>query len=207
MRTVRLATTAFVFAALFAISAFAQATPSATAGRIMFINTLAFDAKDGIGKYSTAMTGLENEFKPLATEITTMRARYQTLVTEVKAIEDKINAATSAVPINKEDLRKQYIAKGEEAQNLEVQIKRKAEDGKARFERRQAEVMGPIMKDIANAIQDFAREKGYAAILDSAKLDNAGLLPAYDDTKADATREFITYYNARKASTATTPRP
>ena len=55
------------------------------------------------------------------------------------------------------------------------------------------------MKDIGNAIQEFARQKGYAAILDSSKLDSSGLLLAYDDTKADVTKEFIVYYNARTA--------
>lgn len=207
MRTVRLIVIAFVSAGLFAISAFGQATQPAAPVKVMFINTLAFDAKDGISRYSAAMTALENEFKPVETDINTMKARYQTLAGEVKSIEDKLNAANSAVPINKEDLRKQYIAKGDEAQNLEIQIKRKAEDGKARYERRQAEVMGPIMKDIAGAMQDFAKQKGYAAILDAAKLDNAGLLLAFDETKADVTKEFITYYNTRPASTTTTTRP
>ena len=207
MRTVRLTAVGFIFAALFAVSAFAQAPQTGAPAKVMFINTLAFDAKDGIVKYSNAMTALENEFKPVETELNTLKARYTTLATEVKGIEDKINAPTSAVPINKEELRRQYIAKGEEAQNLEVTIKRKAEDGKAKFERRQGEVMGPIMRDIANAIQDFAKQRGYAVILDSAKLDNAGLLLAFDETKADVTKEFITFYNTKTPTTATTAKP
>lgn len=207
MRTVRLTALGFIFAALFAVSAFAQTPAGAAPAKVMFINTLAFDSKEGIVKYSNAATALENEFKPVETEINTLRARYTTLATEIKGIEDKLNAPASAVPINKEDLRKQYIAKGEEAQNLEITIKRKAEDGKAKYERRQAEIMGPIMQDIARSIQEFAKQKGYAVILDSAKLDNAGLLLAFDETKADVTKEFITYYNTKAPTTATTTRP
>jgi Skp family chaperone for outer membrane proteins len=208
MRTVRLTALGFIFAALFAVSAFAQVPATAAPAKVMFINTLAFDdAKAGIAKYSNAMTALENEFKPVETELNTMKARYGTLANEVKGIEDKLNAPTSAVPINKEELRKQYIAKGDEAANLEIQIKRKAEDGKAKFERRQTEVMQPIMQDIARAIQDFAKQKGYAVILDAAKLENAGVLLAFDETKADVTKEFIIFYNTRTPTTATTAKP
>lgn len=199
MKTLRLTAAAFAIATFFAVSALAQ-TP-APALKIMFINTVAFDGKDGITKYSAAMTGLENEFKPVETELKGLQAKYQTLVAEAKALEAKLTSATT-VPINVDEVRGQYAAKGDEIQNLELQVKRKNEDAKSKFERRQAEVLGPLMKDIANAIQDFAKQKGYDVILDSAKLDNSSLLLAFNEAKADVTKEFIAFYNARPATAA-----
>jgi hypothetical protein len=49
MRTFRLIAVSFIFAAIFAVSAFAQA-PAAD-GKVGLINSLAFDDKEGITKY------------------------------------------------------------------------------------------------------------------------------------------------------------
>ena len=67
--------------------------------------------------------------------------------------------------------------------------------------------MGPIRAEIGKALQDFANQKGYALILDAAKLDGAGLILAFDAAKVDVTKEFITFFNARPATTATTTTP
>lgn len=208
MRTVRLTAISFVFAALFAVSAFAQgATTPATPAKVMFINTLAFEDKDGIKRYATTMTALENEFKPLMTELNTGRTRYATLQGEVKGLQDKLSApANSAVPIKREDLEKQFITKSDELTALETDMKRKAEDGNKRLERRRAEMLGPIMEDIGRAMQEFAKKNGYDVILDAAKLEQSGVLLAFD-AKADVTKEFITFYNARPASTAAVTKP
>jgi hypothetical protein len=50
------------------------------------------------------------------------------------------------------------------------------------------------------AMQSFAKEKGYAVILDGTKLEEAGILMAFDE-KHDVTKEFIAFYNARPAGT------
>ncbi len=44
-------------------------------------------------------------------------------------------------------------------------------------------------------------------ILDAAKLEGAGLILAVDLPKVDVTKDFITFYNARPATTATTATP
>ena len=89
---------------------------------------------------------------------------------------------------------------------LEIQVKRKQEDGKAKYERRYQQVVGPVFSDIVKALNDFARQKGYAVILDGAKLEESGLLMGFDD-KYDVTKDFIVFYNARPAGTATTATP
>jgi len=68
-------------------------------------------------------------------------------------------------------------------------------------------VMGPILQDIGRAMDDFAKQKGFALILDAAKLEGAGLILAVDLAKVDVTKEFITFFNARPATTATTAAP
>lgn len=181
----------------FAVAASAQTAPL----KIVVINTLEFDGKDGIVKYTNAMTALENEFKPLDAELKTMATKYENLAKELKVIQDQIAAKT--VPVNEQAAN----AKFEEYQNLEVQIKRKQEEGKERFQRRQPQLLGPIQQDIGKAMQEFAQAKGYDLILDASALDQQKILLAYLPNKVDVTKEFITFYNARPATAATASTP
>jgi Skp family chaperone for outer membrane proteins len=191
----------FIFAAITAVSAFGQAAQPAAPFRMAVIDTGAFDTKEGITRYSTAMNALEAEFKPLETEIQGLVTKYNTLGAEIKKLQDQ--AAAGTVPID----QKTAAAKVEEYQTLELTIKRKQEDAKARAARREPAVMGPIRQEIGKALQDYATQKGYAMILDAAKLDGAGLILAFDAAKVDVTKDFIAFFNARPATTATTTTP
>lgn len=201
MRRVSVFVACLMFAAFFSVSAFGQAQPAAPV-KIVVINTAAFDSKDGIVKFTNAMTALENELKPLQTELDGLVSRYNTLGKEIQTLQ--ANAAkTPAVPID----QKAATAKVEEYQSLELTIKRKQEDGKRRYETRQPQVLGPIQAEIGKALDEFARQKGYAMILDASKLDGAGLILAVDLAKVDVTKEFITFFNARPAGTASAATP
>jgi Skp family chaperone for outer membrane proteins len=203
MRRISVFAAIFAFAALFSVSAFAQGAANAAGGpKIVVINTLAFDGKDGIGRYNNAMDSLDKEFAPVQTKIQGMVTRYNTLGQEIKKIQDAASAP-GAPPINQKDAE----TKVTEYQNLEKSIKREQEDAKASFERRQAQVMGPLLQDIGKAMQDYANQKGYDLILDAAKLDNANLILAFNPAKVDVTKDFITFYNARPAGAATTAAP
>jgi Skp family chaperone for outer membrane proteins len=195
---IRLAAASFIFAAIFAVSAFAQpaAQPGASV-KVVFINTSLFEAKDGITKYTTALSALGREMEPLRSEIRTMVTRFETLEKELAQTQTQINAAT---PATRASLEKQYVAKRDEYQTLEINIKRKQEDGKARFERRQAELLTPVQQDIARVMQDFGKQRGYSVIIDVTKL--AGAILVYDDAKADVTKEFIAFYNSRPGAAA-----
>jgi Skp family chaperone for outer membrane proteins len=191
-----------IFVASCAVSASAQVGQTGGNIRIVVINTSAFDAKDGITKYINAMNALDKEFAPMQTEIQGLVSRYNTLGAEIKKIQDSANAPTP-VPIDQNSA----TAKVEEFKNLETTIKRKQEDGKAKFERRQSEVLGPVLQDIAKAMDEFGKQKDYALILDATKLDSAGLILAVNAARVDVTKEFIAFYNARPAGTATTTAP
>ncbi|HEY8563207.1 MAG TPA: OmpH family outer membrane protein [Pyrinomonadaceae bacterium] len=195
MKTFRLFAVSVFFAAIFAVSALAQ---TAAAGKIGLINTQAFDDdKAGITKYVTALNSLETEFKPTFTELQTLGTRIQALEKEIQGYRDIIQKG-GKIPISDADLNK----KVEDYDKSVREYKYKEEQAKASYQRREAVVMGPLRQDIGNAIQEFTKKNGYTLMLDVAKLDGAGLILGLDET-ADVTKAFITFYNARPATTAT----
>lgn len=204
MKMIRLFAVSVFFAAILSVSVFAQTSPAQPAsGKIAVINTYLFgDEKAGITKYISAVNALNTEFKPLDTELQTLVARYQTLSKEIQTLRDQATANNGKVPIDE----KAAQAKVDEAEKLERDIKFKQEDAKAKFEKRQQTVLGPIMQDIYKAVQEFSKQKGYMMILDIGKMADADIVMALDE-KADVTKDFITFYNARPATTATTSTP
>jgi Skp family chaperone for outer membrane proteins len=188
-----------VAVAFFAVSTFAQTGTASTAGnaKIVVIDTGAFgDDKAGITKYRNAMKSLDTEFATVQNDLTTTANRITTLQKEIQTLQDQ--AAGGKVPVD----QKSAQTKVDQYQTLSTDFKRKQEDAKARFDRRQAQVMGPIMQDIFKAMQDFATQKGYDMILDAVKLDAQQMILAFIPSKVDVTRDFITFYNSRPASTA-----
>lgn len=203
MKRVSLFIISLVFAAFFTVSAAAQnggaAQPSPV--KIGIINTFAFgDEKAGITKYVNALKAVNTEFNPTQTELDTMSNKLNTLAKEIQVFRDQ--AATGKVPIDEKTVQ----AKVDEAEKLQRDIKFKQEDAKARYEKRQQAVIGPVMQDIGKALQDFAKQKGFTLLFDIAK-DEVGLLLAIGDEKIDVTKDFITFYNTRPATTATTASP
>jgi Skp family chaperone for outer membrane proteins len=154
--------------------------------RIGVISTLAFDNENsGIKKYTNAMKKLDSEFTPDNTELQSMVAKYENLKKEIQTLENQPNANGST-----------YQTKKDEYGKLERDIKFKQEDAKARFDSRRAALLGPVMQDIGKAIQEFIKQKGYTMILDLAKMTEADIF-LKTPPEADATREFIAFYNKR----------
>lgn len=198
MKTFRLIAAGFFFAAIFAVSTFAQ-TAAAGAGKIAVIDTGAFGvAKEGINKYITAQTTLDNEFKPVQTELQGMVTRIQALEAELK----KLQQASQNPSVPAAGGAASFQTKYEEYEKMGREYKFKEEDAKTRYERRRGVVLGPISQDISKAMQEFAKQKGYTMILDGGRLFENGFILAMGDEKVDVTKEFITFYNARPAGTA-----
>jgi len=197
MRKFNIAALGLLFAAFFAVSAFAQA-PAAN-GKIGLVDTGAFfDDKPGAGipKLKNAVSSVNAEFKTVNDELTTLNTQHQQKVDEYNKLKG------SAVPTKPEDLE----AKATAIQDLETTMKRKQEDAKARYDRRMGQVVDPINSDIVKAMTEYAKSKGFAIILDGAKLEQAGVLLGFDD-KYDVTKDFITYYNGRSPGTTATTNP
>ncbi len=199
MKTFRFIAVNFIFAAVFAVSASAQDA------KIGLVNTFAFDdTKAGITKLVAASNSLEAEFKTSTTELETMYKRSQSLQGEIKTIQDQL--ADPKYPGDKTKLQATGQAKADELEKLGRDFKFKQEDLKARLESRRQVVVGPIYQDVMKAMQEYAVKNGYAVIFDGAKLEEAGILIAFQN-KYDVTKDFITFYNARPATTATTAKP
>ena len=196
MKSLRLIITGLLFTVVCAVSVFAQTT--APTGKIGLIDTRFFDnGKDGITKYSAAMDSLIKEFEVENNAMKAMLTKLQALEKEIATLREQISKPNS--PIKPETVN----AKIEEYDKLTREFKFKQEDGKARFARREQVVMTPIRQDIGKAINEFAKQKGFALILDVAKIADSGLVLAADE-KVNLTQEFIKYYNARPATAATT---
>jgi Skp family chaperone for outer membrane proteins len=192
-----------ILAALFAVSGFAQGNPPAAGatgtGKIGLINLQEFaDEKGGIAKFKTALTNFNKEFEPSITKLQTMNTKREALAKEINTMQQQQQAA-SGVPIKPETLQ----AKIEEYQNLEINMKREQEDLKRRQDTRYPVVVGPIFGDILKALNEYAKQKGYAVILDGAKLEQADILLGFDE-KYNVTKDFIAFYNTRPAGTAAT---
>jgi Skp family chaperone for outer membrane proteins len=193
MKTVRLIAVSVVFAAIFAVSALAQ-TPT-TGNKVGLISSYDFaDPTNGIKKYVTAMTTLQTEFKPVETELQTLATKIQVLQKELEALQKQLQEGK--VPVNQVTVN----TKSEEYEKMVREFKFKEEDAKARYQRREAAVLTPIRQDIGNAIQEFTKKNGYVVIIDISK-DNTGMFLGLDEA-ADVTKAFITFYNARPATTA-----
>lgn len=194
MMTARLIVLTHMVAAALAVSAAAQGA-KAPAIKIVFINTNAFQAKDGITKYTKAIDLAIGEPGPAYAEMKAIRAKMEALAKESNEIGDRLD---SSPPYYETDgLTRRLLAKIDELVALDIEFNHKEQDAKAEFERRKNEVLTPIMKDIDRAIQEFAKQRGYSVILDAAKLDTA--IVCYDTEKADVTLDFIAFYNARPA--------
>ncbi len=210
MNTFRLIAACFVFAAVFAISGFAQTTGAAqTVGvsKIVVVDTTLFGGTDekgtgGIAKYVSAFNALNGEFAVVQKDLDDTAAKLQTMQKEIQTLQATA-AAGNTIPIKQEAAQ----AKVDAFQALQVDYKRKQEDAKAKYERRQEQIMGPVMQDIGKALQAFTTQKGYGIVFDSAKLFNANVILGLDESKVDVTKEFIIFYNTRPGTTATTVVP
>jgi Skp family chaperone for outer membrane proteins len=184
MKVFCIAVAAVAFAA-FTILAQTQTRP-ATPANIAIIDSSAFsDEKNGIARVMAAMQQLDTKFQPLRTEIRGMRERLSTMRSDLqkkRAIQDAQTTAQQA----------------EEADRLEIQIKRKAEDAQASYQRESVALLDPLQKDIATALTAYAQSKGITLLLDANRVPII-----YAASSLDITNEFIADYNRTHPATVT----
>jgi len=200
MRVFRISLAAIVFAA-FAILAHTQtrpaANPAAPATRpaaapanIAVIDSAAFgDPKAGIARVMTAMQALEAKFQPLRTELRGMRDRLTTMRAD---IEKKRSIQDARMTKQQAD----------EADRLELQIKRKAEDAQASYGKESLATLEPLQKDIATALTAYSQAKGISLLID---LNRVPVI--YAASNLDITKDFIADYNRTHPATGAPARP
>ena len=194
MKVFRISIAATVFAA-FAILAYTQTRPAANPGapanrpaaapvNIAIIDSTAFsDDKAGITRVMNAMRALEAKFQPLRNELRGMRDRLNTMRADIdkkRSIQDQRMTAQQV----------------EEADRLEVQIKRKAEDAQASYQKESLASLDPLQKDIAEALRAYSQAKGISLLIDINRVP-----VIYAASTLDITKDFIADYNRTHPAT------
>ena len=134
-----------------------------------------------------AMKQLDAKFQPVRAEIRTMRDKLNTMRSDLqkkRAIQEPKLTAQQA----------------DEADRLEVQIKRKAEDAQASYQRESLATLEPLQKDIANALTAYAQAKGLTLVIDANRVPII-----YAATSLDITKDFIADYNRTHPAGAGAP--
>ena len=191
MKVFLIAVAAVAFAAVTILAQTQTRPAAATPANIAIIDSSAFsDEKNGIARVMAAMQQIETKFQPLRAEIRGMRERLNTMKTDLQKKRGIQDAATTA-------------KQAEEAERLEVQIKRKAEDAQASYQRESLAVLDPLQKDIGNALTAYAQSKGITLLFDANRVPII-----YAASNLDITKEFIADYNrTHPATTAPAPAP
>lgn len=152
---------------------------------IAVIDSSAFsDDKQGIARVMNAMRQIEAKFLPLRTELRGMRDRLNTLRTDLQKKQAIQDARTTA-------------QQADQADQLEIQIKRKAEDAQSSYQRESVAALEPLQKDIGDALNAYARTKGISLLIDVNRVP-----VIYAASNLDITKDFIAEYNRTHPVTA-----
>jgi len=190
MKVFRIVVAVAAFAA-FTILAQTQTRPAATPTNVAIIDSSAFsDDKAGIARVMVAMQQLENKFLPLRNELRTMRDRLSTMRAD---IQKKRQVQEPSLTAKQTD----------EADRLEVEIKRKAEDDQASYQKESIAALDPLQKDIGTALTAYAQSKGITLLIDANRVPIV-----YAASQLDITKDFIADYNrTHPAGAAPAPAP
>lgn len=178
------------FVLLFSASIFAQTQPSNI--KIAFIDTAGFyDEKVGITKLVNATKQLDTEFAARFKELQDGGTKLQNISKELENMQKLPQQQFNQTAFN---------TKRDEGERLQRDLNYKKTDYETAYNKRRAELVNPISQDIGKAIDEFAQKNGFGVILDIGKFADAGSV-LYFSQAADATKDFILFYNARPAST------
>ena len=177
MKVLRIIIAAAAVAA-FAIIVQTQTRPAPPPTNVAVIDSSAFsDDKAGIARVMTAMQQIEVKFQPLRTELRGMRERLGTMRSDIqkkRQVQDpKLTAQQT-----------------EAADRLEVEIKRKAEDAQASYQKESLAVLDPLQKEIGTALTAYAQSRGITLVIDVNRVPIV-----YAAANLDITKDFIADYN------------
>jgi outer membrane protein len=168
----------------------APATIAVPDSKMAMIYSDAFlDPKTGIAKFNTLMSTLTREFQPRQTELTNLQTR-------INALTKEINDTQSVADPNA--LRQ----KRDQLDQANVELKRKAEDAEAAYNKRRQDIFLPLQQDIGKALEAFAKARGITVIVDGSQVP-----VVYAADSLDITRAFINEFNAKNPATAVVTPP
>jgi len=88
----------------------------------------------------------------------------------------------------------------EAANQLEIQIKRKAEDAQVSYQKESLAALEPLQKDIADALNAYSQSRGISLLLDVNRVP-----VIYAAASLDVTKDFIADYNRTHPAGAARP--
>jgi len=178
---------------LFALTSFAQ-TPPTGPSKIAVLNSMAFgDDRAGIVKLINAYKALQAEFKPVTDDLANMNSQIQKIAADIQALQAKLNGPQ--VPgADTKALQAEIDQKTDDGTRMQLELKRKQEDAKAKFEKREKQTTDPIFKEIGDALDAYAKRNSIDLIVDPSKT-NAVLLFS---NAIDVTESFIKEFNAKQ---------
>jgi Skp family chaperone for outer membrane proteins len=164
--------------AAFAILAHTQTRPAPAPTNVAIIDSSAFaDEKAGIARVMAGMQQIETKFQPLRAELRGMRERLNTMRTDIQKKRQ----------VQDPNLTAQQT---EQADRLELEIKRKAEDAQASYQKESVAVLEPLQKDIGTALIAYAQARGITLLIDVNRVP-----VVYAAASMDITKDFIADYN------------
>jgi outer membrane protein len=179
-----------------------QTRPAPTPTNVAIIDSSVFmDEKAGIARVMAAMQGIETKFQPLRNELRGMRERLSTMRSDIQKKRQVQEPTLTA-------------QQTEAVDRLELEIKRKAEDAQASYQKENAAVLEPLQQDIGTALTAYAQSKGITLLIDANRVPII-----YAASNVDITKDFIADYNRThpagvapapaqpRASPAARPRP
>ena len=141
------------------------------------------DPKTGIQRVVAALGQLDVKNQGINKELKDMQTRLQNLRADIqnkRLVQDpKITAQQT-----------------DQADKLELDLKRRAEDAQAASNKEMALALGPLQQDIQNALGAYAKAHAIFLVID------AGRVPlVYADDSIDITKDFIADYNKTHPAT------
>ena|SRR5690242_740916 len=174
----------------FALIVQTQTRPAPTPTTVAIIDSSQFtDEKAGIARVMVAMQALEAKFQPLRTELRGMRERLTTMRSDIQKKRQVQEPALTA-------------QQTEAADRLELEIKRKAEDAQANYQKENMAAIEPLQQDIGTALTAYAQSKGITLLIDANRVPII-----YAASNVDITKDFIADYNRTHPAGAAPTRP
>ena len=205
MKIVRSFAAVALLSTVAAVSALAQQKPAATTAappatqqaavavpdsKMAMIYSDAFlDPKTGIARFNSLLSTLNREFQPRQTELQNLQTRINTLTKEIN------DTQAVAAP---EALRQ----KRDQLEQANTELKRKAEDAEAAYNKRRSDIFMPLQQDIGKALEAFAKARGITVIVDGSQVP-----VVYAADSIDITRAFINEFNSKNPATAAVTKP